>query len=93
MSEERLEPVGEPVGPSDKKGKKPAKEKKRRRNRVAKWFREMKSELKKVIWPTPKQMLNNSVIVLVIMVISAIVIWAVDQAGSYIVNALLLLKG
>jgi preprotein translocase subunit SecE len=93
MSEERLEPMGEPVSPSDKKGKKPAKDKKRRKSRVAKWFREMKSELKKVIWPTPKQMVNNTAVVLVIMVISAVVIWAVDQAGSYIVNALFLLKG
>lgn len=23
--------------------------------RTKKWFREMKSELKKVVWPTPKQ--------------------------------------
>ena len=27
--------------------------------RVARWFREMKSELKKVVWPTPKQTINN----------------------------------
>ena len=92
MSEERLEPVGEPVVP-DRKGKKPAKEKKRRKNRVAKWLREMKSELKKVIWPTPKQMLHNTVVVLAIMVISAVVIWAVDKSGSYIVSALFLSKG
>ncbi len=23
--------------------------------RIGKWFRDMKSELKKVVWPTPKQ--------------------------------------
>ena len=28
--------------------------------RVGKWFREMKSELKKVIWPTGKQLTNNT---------------------------------
>ena len=28
--------------------------------RVAKWFREMRSELKKVVWPTGKQLSNNT---------------------------------
>jgi len=92
MPEERLEPAGDAVNPSEKKGRKP-KEKKKRKSRVAKWFREMRSELKKVIWPTPKQALYNTLVVLVIVVVSAVVIWAVDQAGSYIVNALFLLKG
>ena len=33
--------------------------------RIKQWFREMRSELKKVVWPTPKQVLNNSIIVAV----------------------------
>ena len=33
--------------------------------RLGKWFQEMKSELKKVQWPTAKQTANNTVIVIV----------------------------
>ena len=69
------------------------KEKKKRKNRIVKWFRELRSELKKVVWPTPKQILNNTIIVLVIMAISSVVVWAVDQAGAYIVNTLISLGG
>ncbi len=74
-------------------GKKAKKEKKKRKNPIAKWFREMKSELKKVVWPTRKQILNNTIIVLVIVVASSIVVWCVDQAGVIIVNTLIKLGG
>ena len=40
--------------------------------RAAKWFREMKSELKKVIWPTGKQLFNNTVVSVVVMLVSAL---------------------
>ena len=31
---------------------------------LSRWFREMKSELKKVVWPSGKQLVNNTVVVL-----------------------------
>ena len=61
--------------------------------RVAKWFREMKSELKKVVWPTPKQLLNNTVVSVVVMVASAIVLWGFDMLASGLVHALINLAG
>ncbi len=88
MSEEKLEQPNVKI--PETKGK---KEKKKRKFRIAKWFREMKSELKKVVWPTPKQIVNHTIIVLVIIVISSIVIWGVDQAGTYIVQTLIALGG
>ena len=57
--------------------------------RVGKWFREMKSELKKVIWPTPKQTANNTVVALVVMFVSAIVLWGFDTLASAGVSALI----
>ena len=57
--------------------------------RLAKWWREMKSELKKVIWPTPKQVVNNTVVALVVMLASAIVIWAFDEFAQLIVRAII----
>ena len=54
--------------------------------RVGKWFREMKSELKKVIWPTPKALRNNTLISLGMMVISAVGIWCFDEIAQMLVR-------
>jgi preprotein translocase subunit SecE len=61
--------------------------------RVAKWFREMKSELKKVVWPTPKQTVNNTLVALVVMLASAIVIWAFDELAQLVVKAVITIAG
>ena len=61
--------------------------------KIGKWFREMKSELKKVVWPSPKQLLNNSLVSLGMMVISAIVVWGFDEIAQLLVKALLTLAG
>ena len=62
--------------------------------RISRWFREMKSELKKVVWPTKSQMINNTLIVLVCVVIVGIFIWVFDFAGNAIVNGIItLVKG
>ena len=57
-------------------------------NRLGRWFREMRSELKKVVWPTPKQILNNTLVSLTVMLAAAILIWAIDQAGGSIFQAI-----
>lgn len=61
--------------------------------RVKKWTREMKSELKKVIWPSRKQTVNNSAVALVVMAASAVGIWVFDELAQYIVKALITLAG
>ena len=55
--------------------------------RVAKWWREMRSELKKVVWPTRKQIVNNTIVSLVVMIAAAIVIWGFDEIAQLIVRA------
>lgn len=61
--------------------------------KIGKWFREMKSELKKVVWPTKKQLVNNTLIALGMIVVCAIVIWGFDQVAQLLVKALLSLAG
>ena len=61
--------------------------------RVGKWFREMKSELKKVIWPTRQQLFNNTLVSVVVMIASAIVLWGFDMLASGLVHALINLAG
>ena len=61
--------------------------------RIVRWFREMKSELKKVIWPTPKVLGKNVLISLGVMFASAIVLWGFDELATMLVNGLLTLAG
>jgi len=60
-------------------------------NRFARWFREMRSELKKVVWPTPKQIMNNTFVALTVMSISAVAIWILDFASGQIFRAIITL--
>lgn len=57
--------------------------------RVAKWFREMRSEVKKVVWPTPKQIANNTGVALGMMIVSAIVLWGFDTLAKLGVQTLI----
>ena len=61
--------------------------------RVGKWLRELKSELKKVQWPTKKQTVNNTLVVIACIVVVGIFIWVFDAAAQLIINALLNLAG
>lgn len=77
---------------------KPAKKKKKNVfvrfvSGTAKWFREMKSELKKVVWPTPKQITNNTTVALVVIIMSAILVWGFDSIASMGVQALVSISG
>ena len=42
------------------------------------FFKNFKAELKKVIWPTPKQLVNNTVAVITIVLITTIIVFALD---------------
>ena len=48
-------------------------------NKVKKhFFKDFKAELKKVIWPTPKQLVNNTVAVVTIVLITAAIVFVLD---------------
>ena len=48
-------------------------------NKVKKhFFKDFKAELKRVIWPTPKQLINNTTAVVTIVIITAIIVFALD---------------
>ena len=42
------------------------------------FFKDFKAELKKVIWPTPKQLVNNTVVVVTIVLITAAIVFVLD---------------
>lgn len=103
MSEnEKLEQAAENAAPAPEKPAKTEKkkdvkaEKKSKPGffaRIGKWFKEMKSELKKVQWPTRKQTINNTVIVIVCCIIVGICIWVFDALAGSVITALLDLFG
>ncbi len=56
---------------------------------MKKWFRGMKSELKKVVWPTWSQVVNNTLVVIVVSVIFAVIIGLIDYAAYWGIKTLL----
>ena len=63
-----------------------AEEKKKDRG---KWFREMKSELKKVVWPSGKETAKNTGTVLLCSLIVGAFIWIFDAVAVLAVNTLI----
>ena len=56
----------------DNTNKKDSKKEKRH------FFKDVKAELKKVIWPTPKQLLNNTLAVIVSVMIVGVIVFLLD---------------
>ena len=48
------------------------------------FFKDFKAELKKVVWPTPKQLLNNTSAVIAIVLISAVMVFILDIAFEFV---------
>ena len=56
-----------------------AKKESKNENKVKKhFFKDFKAELKKVIWPTPKQLVNNTIAVVTIVLITAAIVFVLD---------------
>ncbi len=58
-------------------------------SRIARSFRDMKGEVKKVVWPSRKQIINNTLIVIAFVVIAAIAVGGVDMLLTTLVDLLL----
>ena len=68
---------------------------KRTWGKVAKYFRELRSELKKVVWPTHQQVLKNAAIVIgCVLVVGCVIvigvfIWLFDFVAQVGISALI----
>ena len=60
--------------------KKEAKAKKENSKNKKSFFKDFKAELKKVNWPTPKQLLNNTIAVVTIVLITVAIVFVLDIA-------------
>ena len=52
--------------------------KKKQPNKVAKYFKDLKSEFKKVVWPSKKKVINNTSVVLGSIVLMGIFVGLLD---------------
>jgi len=55
--------------------KKPKKEEKNKRH----FFKDFKAELKRVVWPTPKQLLNSTIAVITIVLVIGVTVFVLDM--------------
>jgi preprotein translocase subunit SecE len=55
-----------------------SKDNKKEKNDNKKFFKEFKAELKRVSWPTRKQLVNNTIAVVSIVVIVAVIVFVLD---------------
>lgn len=78
---------------SSAKSSKKEKAKTKKTNRVVKYFRELKSELKKVVWPSKSQVLNNTGVVLVVMLLVGLFLTGIDGGLGFIVKELVNIGG
>ena len=66
-----------------------AEEKKVVKKDRGRWFREMRSELKKVVWPTPQKVAQNTGTVILYSVIFSAFIWIFDGVAALFIKTLL----
>lgn len=68
---------------------KPAKKKEKKSSfgkRFTQFFKDLKSEVKKVVWPSKKQVKNNTAVVLAFMAVAAVFVWSIDFILSALRN-------
>lgn len=64
------------------------KEKVKVGRRISKFFKEIRTEMKKVIWPTRQQLINNTLIVFAACLVVGVVIWVADIGLGFVFTAI-----
>ena len=79
------------VDPKAKDSKKDVKKSKKPSifSRLAKYFRDVAGEFKKVVWPTKQQVVRDCVVVLVTILVFAVVVWGLDALFGWLRNLLI----
>ena len=57
--------------------------------KIAKFFRDYKSEVKKIVWPGPRDVVKNTVIVLIMCAVVGAFIWLVDYGLGQLLKLIL----
>ena len=90
---EKLEQVSKAGSDKADKAKKDKQSKPGIFARASKWLHELKVELKKVQWPTKKQTINNTMIVIACVLVVGLFIWGFDFIAGGAIKGLISLLG
>ncbi|MBQ8961665.1 MAG: preprotein translocase subunit SecE [Ruminococcus sp.] len=52
---------------------------KKQPNKIVKWFKDLRVEFKKVVWPSKKTVINNTSVVLAVVAASAVLVGLLDE--------------
>ena len=74
---------------TEKSTEKKDKPSKKRMEGLNRFFVETKAEFRKIVWPTPKQTINQTVVVLLAIIIIGAFIWGLDSLSGLGLNAIL----
>lgn len=73
---------------------KPAKKPQAKKpNKVVKYFKDLRSEFKKVVWPSKKTVVNNTCVVIAVAVLSGLAIFGLDTGFSFLWESILTMAG
>ena len=64
-------------------------EEKKAKKGLGRWFGEMRSELKKVVWPTPRKVTKNTLTVMLCTLAVGACIWIFDGVAGLLIKTLL----
>ena len=56
---------------------------------ICRYFRELRSELKKVVWSSPKQVAKNTLIVLACVLVVGVFVWVFDFVSNFGITTLI----
>ena len=62
-------------------------------NKVTKYFKDRRSEFKKVVWPSRKTVITNTSVVLITMIVTGIGVFCVDSVFAFLFKQLLEMGG
>ena len=81
----------EPKKGADKKAA--SKKDNRKKGGIKKYFRDLKAEIKKVVWPSREKVVNNTGVVLAVMISMGLALFGIDSLLMVAVKALLSIGG
>lgn len=53
------------------------------------FIKESRAEMRKVVWPTRKETVNTTMIVILVVLVSAVILWVFDSIFMYLVRSIL----
>lgn len=55
-------------------------------NRIVNFFREVKAEVKKIVWPAPDKLVKDTAIVIVFVAVIGVVMWALGVGIQWLLS-------